>query len=511
MAKGSSGLAAPDWNAGRSPVNSGAPWPTPSEAEARVLGIQRKLHKWATSDQDRRFSDLHNLVWDPATLLVAWRRVRGNRGSRSAGVDGQTAYHVETVLGVHAFLAGLREQLRAGRYRPVAVRARSIPKRGGKRRRLGIPTVTDRVVQAALKLVLEPIYEADFQPCSYGFRSGRRAQDAIAEIHYLASRSYEWVVEADIEACFDRIDHTALIGRVRRRIEDKRVVCLVKAFLHAGILAEHGGFERSVSGTPQGGILSPLLANIALSGLDEHFARAWQAMGANAGQRQTRRHRGEATYRLVRYADDFVVVVSGRRSHATALVAETARVIAPLGLALSPDKTRVAHIDEGIEFLGFRIQRKRGRHGRRYVYTYPSRPSLAAVMRKVRQITRTGHDQTLDQLLYRLNPVLRGWCAYFRHGVSKRTFNYLRAFSWRRVVCWLRRKYPKANWRWLRRHQLSRWWPTHNDVELFNPGSVAVTRYRYRGAKIPTPWTGGGAASRDATDRLEQLQHLIAA
>src|SRR5438874_1118082 len=151
--------------------------------------------------------DLHNLVCDPAMLLVAWRRVRGNRGSRSAGVDGQTGYHIEQVLGVQQFLSEVREQLKNGSYRPVAVRERSIPKRGGKRRRLGIPTVTDRVVQAALKLVLEPIFEADFQPCSYGFRPGRRAQDAIAEVHYLTTRTYEWVVEADIEACLEPSSH----------------------------------------------------------------------------------------------------------------------------------------------------------------------------------------------------------------------------------------------------------------------------------------------------------------
>jgi RNA-directed DNA polymerase len=425
-------------------------------------------------------------------------------------VDGRTAYHVEQVLGVERFLAELREQLKGGSYRPVAVRERSIPKRGGNRRRLGIPTVSDRVVQAALKLVLEPIFEADFQPCSYGFRPGRRAQDAIAEVHYLTTRSYEWVVEADIEACFDRIDHTALMDRVRDRIGDRRVLGLVKAFLHAGILTEHGGFARSVTGTPQGGILSPLLANIALSALDEHFVHAWRTMGANSGQRQTRRRRGEATYRLVRYADDFVIVVAGDRRHAEALVAHTAAVLAPLGLALSAEKTRVTHIDEGIEFLGFRIQRKPGRHGHRYVYTYPSRPSLAAVMRRVREITRTGHDQTLGQLLYRLNPVLRGWCAYFRHGASKRTFNYLRAFTWRRVVQWLRRKYPKANWRWLRRHHLPGWWPAHEDVVLLNPGGVTVSRYRYRGTKIPTPWNDDGTTTREAAVGLEQLQLLIA-
>jgi len=486
MAKGGSGLAAGGWKTRRSSLNSDAPWPTPERAAQRVLEIQSKLHKWAHDDQDRRFSDLHNLVCDPATLMVAWQRVRGNRGARSAGVDGQTAYHVEQVLGVEQFLGALREQLRSGDFRPRPVRERLIPKRGGKKRRLGIPTVTDRVAQAALKLVLEPVFEADFQPCSYGFRPGRRAQDAIAEVHYFTSRSYEWVVEADIEACFDRIDHTALMDRVRGRIGDRRVLALVKAFLKAGIMTEHADLTETPTGTPQGGILSPLLANIALSALDEHFAREWPG---TSYQRRQRRQRGMANYRLVRYADDFVVCLAGERRHAEALIEQIKRVISPLGLTLSMQKTRVAHIDEGLEFLGFAIKRCPGRDGRRHVYTYPSKPSLAAVKAKVRAITRTGHNQTLDQLLHRLMPVLRGWCAYFRHGVSKRTFNYLRAITWRRVVQWLRRKHPKANWRWLRARYLPGWWPAFRGVVLFNPAGVAVTRYRYRGAKIPNPWT----------------------
>src|SRR4029453_13467013 len=205
------------WGGGRgggARLNPGAPWPTLSieEAEARVRGIQAKLHRWATQDRTRRFGDLFNLVCDPAFLLVGWRRVRGNKGARSAGVDGETAYYVETVRGEEAFLAELRASLKDRSFRPLPVRERLIPKPGSsKQRRLGIATVRDRGVQAALKLVLEPIWEADFRPCSYGFRPGRRAQDAIAEIHHLASHSYEWVLEGDITACFDEISHTALM------------------------------------------------------------------------------------------------------------------------------------------------------------------------------------------------------------------------------------------------------------------------------------------------------------
>ncbi len=285
-------------------MNIGAPWPDLYEAESRVLAMQTKLHQWATNDSGRRFDDLYNLVYDPAFLVVAWNRVRGNKGARSAGVDGVTP---RSIILAGRFLAGLRDDLKARRFRPVPVREKAIPKVLGKVRRLGIPTVADRVVQASLKLVLEPIFEADFKPCSYGFRPKRRAQDAIAEIHYLGSppRNYEWVFEADIKACFDEIDHNALMGRVRDRIADKRTLNLVKSFLRAGILSEDGVSRNTITGTPQDGILSPLLANIALSVVDEHFTRKWEALGP-PWTRIKHRRAGVPAMRLVRYADDCV-------------------------------------------------------------------------------------------------------------------------------------------------------------------------------------------------------------
>ncbi|CAN5273832.1 group II intron reverse transcriptase/maturase [soil metagenome] len=471
-------------------MNTGASWPSVEEAEARVLRIQTKLHRWATDDPNRRFVDLYNLVHDPAFLLVAWRRVRGNKGARSAGVDGQDAYYVETERGAENFLAELRADLKSRTFRPLPVRERHIPKRSGKLRRLGVPTVRDRVVQASLKLVLEPIFEADFRPSSYGFRPRRRAHDAIAEIHHFCSRSYEWVLEGDIEACFDSIDHRALMDRLRGRVGDKRVLHLVKAFLKAGILSEDGVERDTINGTPQGGILSPLLSNIALSVLDDHFDEAWKAMGQSSSARQCRRLRGLATYRLVRYADDFVVLVAGTRAHAEALREDVQAVLRPMGLRLSEEKTRVSHIDEGFDFLGFRIRRheKQGT-GDRFVYTYPSKAALSAVKAKVRAATQGATDQPLRILLHRLNPALRGWTTYFRHGVSKATFNYLRAFVWRRVVCWLRHKHPRISWRELRRRYMLGWWPAKGEVRLFNPGGVHVRRYRYRAARIPSPWS----------------------
>jgi len=468
-------------------MNIDEPWPDFSEAEPRVLRMQAKLHQWATDSPDRRFNDLFNLVADPAFLVVAWHRVRGNRGARSAGVDGVKP---NSILFGEAMLAGVREDLKSRRFKPLPVRERMIPKANGKRRRLGIPTVRDRVVQASLKLVLEPIFEADFKPCSYGFRPKRRAQDAIAEIHHFASRSYEWVLEGDITACFDEIDHTALMDRVRDRIGDRRVLGLVKAFLRSGILTEDGRTIGTKTGTPQGGILSPLLANVALSVLDDHFAELWASTMTTGSDRRRRRNQGEANYRVIRYADDFVVVVSGTRAHALALKEQVAAVLAPMGLRLSEEKTTIVHIDEGFDFLGFRIQRKRQRGSdKRFVYTWPSKKALASIMARVKMLSRMGTNYPLSKLLIAVNAALRGWSTYFRHGASSATFGYLSLYTWRRVTKWLHRKHRHLSWKELRRrHLVDGYRIEQGEVSLFLLATVPVTRYRYRGAQIPTPW-----------------------
>ena len=238
------------------PVNTGAvTWPSADSAYFAVREMQIKLHRWAGEDSSRRFGDLFNLVYDPAFLVHAWERVSTNKGARTPGVDKATAARIETWIGVEVFLGQIRDSLKSGGFAPVEVRQVMIPKANGKLRKLGIPTIADRVVQASLKLVLEPIFEADFQPCSYGFRPNRRAQDAISEIHLFASRpsNYQWVLECDIKACFDEISHTALMDRLRVRIKDKRVCALVKAFLRSGVFTELGDREDTLTGT-QGGM-----------------------------------------------------------------------------------------------------------------------------------------------------------------------------------------------------------------------------------------------------------------
>ncbi len=487
------------------PVNTGAVcWPHPDSAYLTVRSMQTKLHRWAGEDPSRRFGDLFNLVYDPAFLVHAWERVSTNRGARTAGIDKATAAMIETWVGIEAFLGQVRDLLKFGEFRPVEVRQVRIPKGNtGKFRKLGIPTIADRVVQASLKLVLEPIFEADFKPCSYGFRPNRRAHDAIAEIHHLASEpiNYRWVFEADIKACFDEIDHTALMDRLRVRIKDKRICALVKAFLKSGVMTELGDREETLTGTPQGGILSPLLANIALSVLDDHFDQRWRQEMGTLSQRQKRKRHGQGNYKIVRYADDFVLMVSGERHHAEALRDEVTAVLAPMGLRLAPEKTRVVHIDEGFDFLGFTIRRLRKRGTQKhYVYTRPSRKAVQAIKDKVTARTyRSTRHMGLDELITSLNRSLAGWANYFRYGVSKAIFDAVDHHAWGRLMRWIRAKYAgkhRLGMTALRRRFCDRGWRfACNGVVFTGATSVAVTRYRYRGTTIATPWTPKPAAA----------------
>ena len=478
-----------------SPVNIGGP-DDGREPFVRVSGMQAKLHRWAVADPGRRFDDLFNFVHDPATLRVAFARVAGNTGARTAGVDGFTVADVESVVGVPGFLDGLREALKDGTFHPLPLRQRRIPKAGGsgKLRSLGIPTIADRVVQAALKLVLEPIFEADFVPVSFGFRPRRRAQDAIAEIHHFGTHGYRWVLDADIEACYDQISHVALMDRVRARVKDKRVLGLVKAFCKAGILTELGEFQDTMTGTPQGGILSPLLANIALSALDEHLHGPWRPGGSMSSPalRARRRAKGQPNWRIVRYADDFAVLVHGTRDDIVTLREQVAVVLSGLGLRLSQAKTQIVDMATGFDFLGFRIQWRRKRGTTKWhVYTFIGDRPIRSLKAKIRALTNRTSQQDPRTVLIRLNQIMRGWSNYFRHAVCKHTLGTLAHFAWWRVARWLRTLH-RWGWKDFRRRFTTpqgQWKPLAADgTTLFNLESVPVTRYRRRGNTIPSPW-----------------------
>jgi RNA-directed DNA polymerase len=505
-------------------LNSGAPsWPGLYSAKLRVLDHQRKLHRWARADPGRRFGDVFNLVYDQATLLVAWGRVSGNRGARTAGVDAVTRYHVQERVGVIAFLEELRSSLKNGTFTALPVKQATVPKKDGKVRYLGIPTLRDRVAQMALKLILEPIFEADFYPSSYGYRPGRRAQDAIAEIHHFTCKpsAYTWVIEGDIKACFDNVDHQVLMGLVAERISDRRVLRLVRGFLRAGVVELQGGFAESLTGTPQGGVVSPLLANVYLSVLDRYFARIWNEQMSPPWRRQYRRRMGRPNFRLVRYADDFVVLVHGTREEAETLKAEIAVLLArKLHMTLSAEKTHITHIDDGFVFLGFHIQAKTRGDGCRVVLTIPSKQNLAAVMHKIKKLTGRGTTSlTLAEVLRMVNPVLRGWAAYFRYGASKRTFSYLGWYAWWRLILWIRRKHPHLTWKQIRRRYYGADRITAEDIVLYNPAKMKVERYRFRGAQISTPYNldevdPDGArfrqTSHDDAGFVAQVSELIA-
>lgn len=473
-------------------LNNGTPWPSIADAQQRVLDIQRKLHRWTKQDKEKRFHDLFNLVYDRATLVVAWERIRSNKGSKTSGVDGATRWRIENEVGRERFLEELRNSLKKRTYRPQPVRQKGIPKPDGRMRYLGIPTVADRVVQMALKLVLEPIFEVDFYPSSYGYRPARRAQDAIAEIvHFINPRSqYTHVVEGDIKGCFDNVHHGILMELVRQRIEDRHVLDVIRAILRAGVVEETGRYAATLTGTPQGGIISPLLTNIYLSVLDRHFEGVWNHQTRYIGCSSYYRRRGFATYRLIRYADDFVILVRGTREQADAVREEAARVLQnELKMELSLEKTLVTHVDEGFDFLGHHIRRVPWK-GALVGWTFPCRKSLNAIRHKVKSLTDRSHrNLSLRTLLILLNPILRGWANYFRYDASKRTLGYVGNYAWWRVFRWLRKKHPERTWRYLRRRYCGgRWEIQEGGLKFFQPAQVKVERYRYRGQRILLPW-----------------------
>lgn len=432
-----------------------------------VLDMQRKLYRWSNEDPDKIFADLFNLVCDRRVLDEAWRRITRNRGSLTPGTDGMTRRSVEQRPGdTAALLVEIRDALRNGTYHPQPVRQRLIPKPGkkGKVRPLGIPTLIDRLVQMALKLVLEPIFEADFYPTSYGFRPGRSTHDALERIVkslHPTKRGpsvYRFVIEGDIKGCFDAIDHHVMMERVRKRISDRKVLRLILAFLKSGVMVE-GTVRHPITGSPQGGIISPMLSNIYLTALDERYGR-WTGRprepSINPAARRVRDHtKGRPVFYLVRYADDFVVLVDGTRGEAEAEKLALAKFLkTELRMELSIEKTKITDVKEGFDFLGYRVVQTKARNtGRRVGNLFIPKSKLNDLRYKIKVMVRgTTNGSTLASLIIKLNPVLLGWRNYYRYATGAyREFHRLDFWIWERVGRWLKRKHGDASWPVLRR------------------------------------------------------------
>jgi group II intron reverse transcriptase/maturase len=405
--------------------------------------MQKKLSQKATEEPEHQFENLYGLLCHEIWLRAAAHKVLRNEGSGTAGVDEMTK---SNFLGdPDGYITRLQASLKARTFEPVPVKRVYIPKPNSERKRpLGIPTLLDRIVQETLRMTLEPIWEADFSLHAYGFRPNRSTYDAMTYIgkHLTGNsgRSYQWVIEGDIASYFDTIPHRRLIKAVKKRVADRDIRDLIWKFLRAGVMRQ-GTIEETLTGTPQGGIVSPLLANIYLDEFDRYMESNY--LNLSGHQRERRRKQGLGNVLYVRYADDFVVFHNGTKAQAQTTKEELGRFLCGMGLTLSEEKTQVTHITEGFDFLGYRVIRSRGKSGKMVPKVFVPEKAIERFRHKVREeLAPSTTKEPIGRKIYRLNRFIRGWCEYYRSTSSpSRQFKEVQQELFWGFAHWLGRKY----------------------------------------------------------------------
>jgi len=442
--------------------------------------MQRQLSLKAERELSHKFDDLYSLLCNPDWLRQAHDDVAQNAGSKTAGCDGVTMTEFDEELEDN--LERLRQTLKDGTFVACPARRVNIPKGNGKWRPLGIPTIRDRIIQEAIRMILEPIFEADFCQTSYGFRPCRRTMDAIKAIWWSTTerKKFFWIIEGDISSYFDTINHRKLTKLLRRRIGDEKMIDLIWKFLRSGVM-ERKLFKDTKLGTPQGGIISPLLANVYLHELDKHMEIY---TGLPQMEKTSRRKQGLGNVAYVRYADDFIVLCNGSRDQADAMRQELSLFLKDkLKLALSMEKTKVTHLDDGFDFLGFHLQRKMGKTAMG-VKTTISDKSVKKHLEMLRVATSpTTHQDSLETKVLALNRIIAGWCRYFQYtskiGVQ---FNRLGDEIFRLLTHWLGRKFK------LSVPEVIRQYHTALTVALKGHNNFKALKYSGRFIK-PNPYT----------------------
>jgi len=488
-----------------------------------MINITQKQKDLALEAKERpneRIESLYPIICQKEWVLQSLWKVLQNTGARTEGVDGkvkETYYDMSTKTPTSQgkeLIEEICSELNENTYKPQPVRRIYIPKANGKLRPIGIPTIKDRVVQEAVRMIIEPIYESDFLKCSYGFRPNRNTMDAISNCYRMMNRriKYYWVIEGDIKGCFDNIDHKILMKLIKNRIADRKLTDTIYKCLKAGYQEDNGQICKPNVGTPQGGIISPLLANIYLHEMDKwwiekHYYTQYV--------RRTRRERGLANFYLIRYADDFIFISNGKKEEVIKFKKELLQFLNEMKLELSEEKTKITHAQDGFDFLGFHIRQFKGVKA---VLIKPTKSNIQRIKDKVERIlNRRKHEHAVINIIKTLNPVLRGWGNYYRYVNSKDTLHEIQLYTTQKFLKWYRGKYKMGIEQGTRK--ALEWIDKEKNLHIYQIGDeTPIKRYipRYKISENPyitgilnieeNPFSEGkwfGQSNRDGDLRVE--------